>query len=175
MSWTSFELPHRSGPRPATRRPSDTNPGPHQQVSQNAPPHLQEALFARARSLAGVSVGASLVSVPGARAFHLDVTAARGPRAAFQRGREFAHLHPAPDGSLHLTLDPALYQEVLAKGWGEPHPVSGTMMIWGPRTEEELDIVWSLVRASYHYATGQLGCATHGRAEAGPKAEGGRS
>jgi hypothetical protein len=41
-----------------------------------------------------------------------------------------------------------MYQEVLAKGWGEPHPVSGTMMIWGPRNEEELDIIWNLVRAS---------------------------
>lgn len=157
MSATTFELPLRSGPRPSTRRPSRAVPGPHQQVSQNAPPHLQEALFARARSLPSVSVGASLVSVPGARAFHLDEAAARGPRAAFQRGREFAHLHPPHDGSLHLTLDPMLYQEVLAKGWGEPHPVSGTLMVWGPRNEEELDIVWNLVRASYEYATGQRG------------------
>lgn len=49
---------------------------------------------------------------------------------------------------------PEIYEEVLAKGWGEPHPVSGTMMIWGPRNEEELDVIWNLVRASYEYATG---------------------
>jgi hypothetical protein len=115
---------------------------------------MQEKLFARAASLAGVSVGDSLVSVPGARAFHLDPGLARGPAQAFQRGREFAHLHPVHDGSLHLTLPPDIYEEVLAKGWGEPHPVSGTMMVWGPRNDEELDVVWRLVHASYAYATG---------------------
>jgi hypothetical protein len=155
MEQQSFELPQRKGPRPDTTRPSLGNPSPHQQITQNAPRPLQEELFMRAQSLPGVSVGRSLVSVPGARAFHLDGALARGPIDAFQRGREFAHLHPAHDGSLHLTLQPEIYQEVLAKGWGEPHPVSGTMLIWGPRNEEELDVIWSLVRASYEYATGQ--------------------
>jgi hypothetical protein len=149
-----FELPQRSGPKPDTTRPSREHPQPHQQISQIAPLQMQEQLFMRAQSLAGVSVGKSLVSVPGARAFHLDEVLARGPNGAFQRGREFAHLHPAHDGSLHMTLPPDMYHQVLAKGWGEPHPVSGTMMIWGPRNEEELDVVWNLVRASYEYATG---------------------
>jgi phospholipase/carboxylesterase len=125
-------------------------------MSQNAPRHLQEELFARARSLAGVTVGESLVSVPGARAFHLDEVLARGPAKAFQRAREFAHLHPPSDGSLHMTLVPEAYREVLAKGWGEPHPVSGTMMVWGPRNAEELEVVWRLVRLSYEYARGAL-------------------
>jgi luciferase-like monooxygenase len=154
MTSQRVELPSRSGPKPDTTRPSPTEPRPHKQITQNAPPEMQEELFRRASSLAGVSVGDSLVSVPGARAFHLDETLARGPREAFQRGREFAHLHPVHDGSLHLTLPPEIYQEVLAKGWGEPHPVSGTMMIWGPRDAQELEIIWSLVRASYAYATG---------------------
>jgi Family of unknown function (DUF5519) len=151
----SFELPPRSGPKPETTRPSRNHPTPHKQISQNAPPDMQEKLFALASSLAGVSVGDSLVSVPGARAFHLDETLARGPREAFQRGREFAHLHPVHDGSLHLTLPPDIYQEVLAKGWGEPHPVSGTMMIWGPRDPQELEVIWRLVQASYAYAIGE--------------------
>jgi hypothetical protein len=108
----------------------------------------------RMSSLPGVRVGPSLVSVPGARALHLDGALARGPRDAFQRGREFAHLHPVHDGSLHLTLDPVLYQQVVASGWGEPHPISRTMMVWGPRNADELEIVWSLVLASYQYAAG---------------------
>jgi luciferase-like monooxygenase len=118
---------------------------------------MQEQLFTRAQALPGVSVGKSLVSVPGARAFHLDEALARGPNDAFQRGREFAHIHPAHDGSLHMTLPPRLYEEVLAKGWGEPHPVSGTMMVWGPRDEQELEVIWNLVRASHAYATGEYG------------------
>lgn len=67
MKQQSFELPQRTGAKPDTTRPSRKNPGPHQQISQNAPPRLQEGLFMRARSLDGVSAGKSLVSVPGAR------------------------------------------------------------------------------------------------------------
>jgi Family of unknown function (DUF5519) len=92
--------------------------------------------------------------VPGARAFHLDEASARGPWQAFQAGREFAHLHPSEDGSLHMTLPPALYDEVLAKGWGEPHPLSRTMLVWGPRDAAELEVVWGLIKASHAYANG---------------------
>ena len=38
------------------------------------------------------------------------------------------------------------------------------MMIWGPRDEEELDVVWSVVRESYAYATGEgSGSSTEAR------------
>ena len=63
---TSFLDSRRAGPRPRT-----TPTNPHTQLEQNAPPHLQEKLFAIAQSLPGVVVGPSGVSVPGARAFHL--------------------------------------------------------------------------------------------------------
>ncbi|HET6757334.1 MAG TPA: luciferase family protein, partial [Burkholderiales bacterium] len=97
----------------------------------------------------------SLVSVPGAHAFHLDNALARGPKDAFQRGHEFAHIHPAPDGSLHVALPRDVYDEVLARGWGEPHPISGTMMVFGPRDAEELEIVFRVVKASCDYARGE--------------------
>jgi hypothetical protein len=101
-----------------------------------------------------VAVADSKVSVPGARAFHLDATHARGPSAAFQRDREVAHLHPPHDGSLHVTLPPPAYEHVRAAGWGEPHPISGTMMVFGPRDEHELDVVWAILQTSYGWATG---------------------
>lgn len=147
-------LPRRRGPKPDATRPMRGERKPHKQLTQNAPGELQEQLFERARQLPNVSVGKSLVSVPGARAFHLDEEHAHGPRQAFQAGREFAHLHPAQDGSLHMALPPDLYDEVLANGWGEPHPVSGTMLVWGPRDTAELEVVWSLIKASYAYANG---------------------
>jgi Family of unknown function (DUF5519) len=61
---------------------------------------------------------------------------------------EFAHLHPHSDGSLHLTLPRDLAEEVVAKGWGEPHVVVGwaTLMVYGPRDPAELKVVWSIVR-----------------------------
>jgi hypothetical protein len=96
----------------------------------------------------------SLVSVPGALAFVLDEESAGGPAEAFQAGREFAHLHPQEDGSLHMTLPSEVAEEAYEKGWGEPHPRSGTPLIFGPRDDGELDVVWQLLRASYTYARG---------------------
>lgn len=154
MTGVTLELQPRAGAKPETTKPSRERRLPHQQISQNAPVELQEELFERARRLPGVVVGESLVSVPGARAFHLEPSYARGPAQAFQAEREFAHIHPAYDGSLHLTLPPEEFREVERKGWGESHPVSGTMMVWGPRDGRELETVWDILKASYRYATG---------------------
>ena len=154
-STRAFTLPPRRGSRPETTRPTPERPTPHQQTSQNAPPELQEAVFERARALPGITVGDSCVSVPGARAFRLDPALARGPAEAFQCDQEFAHLHPVHDGSLHLTLPRAVYQAVLEQGWGEPHPISGTMLLFGPRDTDELDVIWRVLLASYQFATGQ--------------------
>lgn len=156
MKGVRIELEPRVGPKPETTKPKrDAPPIPHSQISQNAPLEWQEALFERIRALPGVSVGKSLVSVPGARAFHLDEAFARGPKDAFQRGREFAHIHPAHDGSLHVALPGEVYDAVLESGWGEPHPISGTMMVFGPRDAEELEIVFRVVKASCDYARGE--------------------
>jgi len=143
------DLPARGGQRPRTTRAT-----PHRQVSQTAPVTLQDELMRRAATLPGVRLGETLVSVPGARALHLAEELARGPTEAFQRWPEFAHMHPAHDGSLHLTLPPAVRAAVLAKGWGEPHPVSGAVLAYGPRDRDELEVVWALLVASYRYACG---------------------
>ena len=143
-------LPRRAGARPAI-----IGPRPHAQRSQNAPPRLQQELARWALTLPGVSEAESLVSVPGARAFVLAESEAAGPAEAFQAGREFAHLHPPEDGSLHMTLPDEIAQAAYASGWGEPHPISGTPLIFGPRDEAELEVVWRLLRASYDYATGK--------------------
>lgn len=134
---------------------------PHAQLDQNAPPALSERLLARVAALADVRVGPSHVSVPGARAFHLALAAARGPADAFHAGTEFAHLHPPRDGSLHAMLPPALAREAVALGWAEPHPLAeqgalppNTIMLFGPRDEEELALVFGLVEASWRYARG---------------------
>ena len=123
------DLPHRHGPSPLTTRPSTENPFPHQQLTQTAPSELQERLFRRTSPLPGVTVRPSCVSVPGARAFHLDEEMAGGPDAAFQCAREFAHLHPPGDGSLHVTVPPSVYSDARDKGRGKPHPISGTMLL----------------------------------------------
>ena len=155
----SFEAPVlavRDGVAPVTTRPNPELAFPHQQLTQIAPVELQDRLVARAATLPHVLLGASCVSVPGSRAFRLDDAHARGPADAFQCGTEFAHVHPAGDGSLHMTLPELVYADVLAKGWGEPHPISGTMLVFGPRDRFELEVVWQLVITSYRYALGHV-------------------
>jgi hypothetical protein len=149
----SFLRTRRAGGRPRT-----TPTNPHTQLDQNAPPALQEQLYTRAVELAGVVVGPSHVSVPGARAFHLP--GCRHPaEAGFMIEREFAHLHPRSDGSLHMSLPPAIVETVIENGWAEYHPLAGQyglprniVMVYGPRDAAELEIVAELVQASHGYA-----------------------
>src|ERR671936_1649411 len=141
-------LPKREGGPPEV-----IGPRPHAQRSQNAPSALQEELVRRALALPDVSEAESGVSVPGARAFVLGEASARGPREAFQVGHEFAHIHPPEDGSLHMTLPNHVAEAAYAAGWGEPHPISGTPLIFGPRDPAELEVVWDLLRRSYEYAS----------------------
>ncbi|HEY0705549.1 MAG TPA: luciferase family protein [Polyangia bacterium] len=143
----------RSGSRPRT-----TATNPHTQLDQNAPPALQEALFVMAKDLAGVVVGRSHVSVPGARAFHLPACQHPSP-AGFMIAQEFAHLHPVIDGSLHMSLPPTIVDTVIDNGWAERHPMAGkqglpgnVVMVYGPRDKAELDVVSDLLRASHEYA-----------------------
>jgi hypothetical protein len=140
------------------RRPRTTSTNPHTQLDQNAPIALQEKVFEIGKSLAGVAAGQSLVSVPGARAFHLT-GCAHSSHGAFMLECEFAHLHPPHDGSLHMTLPPKIVDTVIANGWAELHPLAGRyglptniVMVYGPRDDEELSIVTDLLRASHAWA-----------------------
>jgi hypothetical protein len=103
----------------------------------------------------------SAISVPGARALWLREALSAGPREAFMIGREFAHIHPMPDGSLHAALPPEIAQEAIGKGWAEQHPVArmgyiprNVVMIYAPRDEQEIEVVAGLVVESYRYASG---------------------
>jgi phospholipase/carboxylesterase len=158
LAWPTRDVapvPARAGPRPEVHWDI-----PQQQRSQNAPADLQEELHSRIVALGGVQESDSSISVPGARAFLLpDGT---GPDEAYlvPQVREFAHLHPGYDGSLHLSLPPEQAADLVAHGWGVPHPWAGTrlssgfVMLVGPRTPEELETVLGVVRASHEYATG---------------------
>jgi phospholipase/carboxylesterase len=167
------QLPVRHGDAPEV---SVTTP--QQQQSQNSPVELQEALFSRIVELDGVVTAPSAVSVPGARALLLPPSGlrpgglppgdARGPSDRFIVAEvgEFAHLHPAHDGSLYLVLPVPLAHDAVIQGWGVAHPLAGirltpgTVMIFGPRDARELEIVTGIVRASHSYAAGHLLRAT---------------
>ena len=153
-------LPRRRGSRPRT-----TPTNPHTQLDQQ-PTDLTfvTELRRRAFSLPDVEERPSAISVPGARALWLQTGAPTGPRTAFMVGREFAHFHPAPDHSLHLTLPPDRVEAVIERGWGEMHPVARmgfipatAVMVYAPRDAEELEVIAAILTDSYRFATGQLG------------------
>jgi phospholipase/carboxylesterase len=84
-----------------------------------------------------------------------------GPPEAFLVGTEFAHLHGARDGSLHVALPTADATLAIEKGWAELHPLARPgvfpptlVMLYGPRDEAELETIWQLVQISYAFARG---------------------
>src|SRR5687767_2900801 len=102
----SRSFTRRSGARPQTHKGL-----PHQQLDQQPPDDMIRVQLAeQLADLEGVAEAPSGISVLGARALVLqDATA--GPPQAFMIGREFAHLHPSPDQSLHITLPERRAQE----------------------------------------------------------------
>ena len=103
-----------------------------------------------------------MISVSGARALVLSKDAAHGPHEAFLIGREFAHIHPLPDGSLHLMLPPLMVDHLIEQEWGELHPMAEmgyiprtAVMVYAPRDTTELSIVMEIVRMSYRFALGE--------------------
>jgi phospholipase/carboxylesterase len=156
-SWPTLPdgiLPARTGSRPAVSWTI-----PQEQRSDNAPVELQEQLLAHVKALPGVTTRQSAISVPGARGLMVEGS---GPLDAFlvPSAGEFAHLHPAHDGSLHLALPPALAADAVARRWAVAHPLAGIrlargmVLVYGPRNPTELATVAGIVETSHAYATG---------------------
>jgi hypothetical protein len=105
-------LPKRSGSCPRT-----TSTNLHTQLEQNLEREVVDELAWRVFAIPDVEERPSAISVPGARALWLREELPTGPQEAFMTGREFAHIHPMPDGSLHVALPPEVTQEAIGKGW----------------------------------------------------------
>lgn len=152
-----LELTPRRGERPKTRPVN-----PHSQLDQNPSREMHARMAARMFPMDGVVEQGSMVSVPGARALVVPPGKPAGPRDAFLVEREFAHLHPASDGSLHVAVPPAEVEAVIAAGWGEVHPMArrgmippNVLMVFAPRDEQEIELVMRIVEASRARALGE--------------------
>ena len=152
----SFALPPRRGAAPHTGQGL-----PHLQLDQWPPSELVEELAQRSLRLPLVKSKQSRMASPQSRALCLPDAFAGGPPAAFIDAHEFCHLHPPPEGSIHLTLHRDLRAQAIQLGWAEPHPVTrlGSMpetlvMVYAPRTEQELELVYRLIQGSYEFARG---------------------
>ena len=124
---------------------------------------MVDELARRVFALPGVEERPSAISVPGARALWLREDLPTGPQEAFMIGREFAHIHPVPDASLHAALPPEVAQEATSKGWAEKHPEArmgyipqNVVMIYAPSDWQEIEVVAELVVEAYRYASGVI-------------------
>ncbi len=150
-----FALPLRTGTGPAVA------PGiPHIQLDQTSSDELLARMASWAFSLSGVVEQPSRASLPGARALTVAPDALTARPDAMIVGREFAHIHPQPHGgSMHMKLPASRIAEVVDKGWGEHHPLAldgsapNLLMVYAPRTEEDLEVVKIIIRAAVEYAT----------------------
>ena len=85
-----------------------------------------------------------------------------GSALLFQPTESFGHVHPPYDGSMHMMLPPEVVNEVLAKGWGEPHPMvrrglipPTAVMVYAPRDAAEVEVILHMIGISYRFACGE--------------------
>jgi hypothetical protein len=156
-----IDLPPRAGEKPKT-----TSTNPHQQLSQNPTLEVYELLLRKAFDFPHVERRPSAISVPGAQALWLSEEAAGARPEAFLIGREFALVHPHYDGSMHMMLSCEAVEELLEKGWGEPHPMARrglipptAVMVYAPRAAAEVETILHVIAASYRFACGEGPCA----------------
>jgi hypothetical protein len=151
------DLPKRMGrlPRIDVRYPC-------LQLEDTSPVSLREELLDRASQLPGVVMQPTELSVP-ALALVMDEEFAEGQPEAFIRGHEFTLIRT--DGSVHLPLMPEWGEQVLKMRWACIHPLvrylagalpPQNLVVYAPRDEQELEIVWRIVQASYCFARGWI-------------------
>lgn len=163
---SEVHLPRRTGPRPVTHKGM-----PHAQIGVHPVPDVNAELFRRAYALPDVENRPTIISVPGARALWLRDEVPLAHPEVIVAGREFAHIHP--DGSLHVSLPPERAHEAVEAGWAEPHPLAqvlgneGMVMLYTPRTMDELDVIFQLIVDSYNFVTGRAVDAAAYRAPGG--------
>ena len=161
------KLSPRAGVRPRTRHGL-----PQVQFDQWPPPELILELVERSLKLPHVGDRQSRMAAQDTHALWLPDEYSLGPADAFIDDHEFCHIHPLPEGSIHLTLAEAFRKEVIRLGWGEPHPSAEAgflpktlILVYAPRDRTELEVAVKLIYASYRFAKGESsnGCSSKGR------------
>jgi hypothetical protein len=152
----TLELPPRLGPRPQSGMTL-----PHMQLDQWPPPTIAEELLGQCLIFPDVRPKQSRMASPECYALSLPDEFSAGPPWAFIVDHEFCHLHPLPDGSIHLTLPKGVRERAIQRGWAEQHLVSRAgilpetlVMVYAPLDSHELAIVLRLIWRSYQFARG---------------------
>jgi len=130
-------------------------------MDQLPPPETMGELVERSLEVPHVRSRQSRMASPRSYALYLADEFALGPPESFIDDHEFCHLHPLPEGSIHLTLPRILREEVVSLGWGERHPIAESgilpalVTVYAPRDRQELETVLGLVVQSCEFALGK--------------------
>ena len=155
-------LTNRSGERPQTGPKI-----PHLQHTDNSSVELFDELADWLFSLELIEERKTIISVRGARAAWIKEEYPNANLDVLKTGREFTHIHPLDiygGGSQHLSLKREDCEKVIARGWGEYHPLDyqiypnkdyGHIMVYAPRNKEELEAIKIITMASYNLVTNQ--------------------
>lgn len=159
---TLENFPKRSGERPKTGPKI-----PHLQLTDNSNIELYNRLADWLFALEHIEERATIISVRGARAAWIKDDYPNANFDVLPTKREFTHIHPLDiygGGSQHLSLEREDCETIIEKGWGEYHPLDprifpdkkyGHIMVYAPRTSEELEVIKVITLKSYHLVTNQ--------------------
>jgi Family of unknown function (DUF5519) len=153
--------PPRHGPFPRM-----TPANPQERLDQFPPDwRLIERLAEHAFSMPMVVERPTQVAPDGSRALTLDGRLSMEPKAVMV-GREFAHIHNPPAGSMHLMLPQAARELASCKRWVLRHPFAvrgwgpeDAVFVFAPRDEHELEWAKALLSVSHAWASGALGAS----------------
>ncbi|PMD35294.1 hypothetical protein L207DRAFT_587605 [Hyaloscypha variabilis F] len=162
-SFLPGKLPEREGPRPDMI----TFMAPNRQVSQLTGDDMHQLLLAAVAEIAAkhsvhVVVRTSVLEKAGEALLIADHIATPHSIAAKTK-REIAHVHAGAGSgeySMHMCLSPVDCKEVITKKWGERMTLAGSfvpheyLIIYTPRTKEEVEVVKSIVNAAVLFMTG---------------------
>ena len=153
-------LPHRSTPRPKV----DPHPVPHRQLTQQAAPHVIEALQAVFDRAIAENEGKVTYALSHFERHNQAITCCLANHTDPVQGSshgEIAHVH-AHDGSMHMILSPADAIAAVEAGWAERHGLSGKvlglpatyMLVYAPQNLDDVAIAARLLAAAISYMTG---------------------
>ncbi|KAH8899318.1 hypothetical protein GQ53DRAFT_758534 [Thozetella sp. PMI_491] len=161
QSFLPGPLAERGGPRPDV----PNYVVPQRQMTERAPPEMIAKMRAYLDTLAGTNV-AWFVARPsklegvGTPAIHVHEGQGPAFMAKTMLGTEALHVHD--EGSSHMTLSLKDAEEVIAKGWGQRHMLSGRgnmlpwnyVLVYTPRDDGEYAAWQGLVQATMAYIAG---------------------
>jgi hypothetical protein len=174
------KLPRRAGERPTVR-----GIAPHRQTNQKASSDVFAHLSKEIRALSNRHPDRLVQKTSCLEKHGPGLFVVNAQHLTPHCNGEVCHAHPS-DGSMHLTLHPADAAIVLRSGWGERHPLgsggwlkkfvpAGFILVYAPRTEEEVEIALRIVRAAVWWVGGVDVGREHGDVEDASDVRGGAS